>query len=269
MKKEIHKDIDAENKRTLEQMISDGIINRLLYKFRADDENSEKIFTEHTLWFAHPKQFNDPFDCWANIQYINRKGLYDLAENVPMSDTLKYIYKNGIPVYTKEMYKRDIDEVFNRIGICSFSKNCQNILMWSHYAQYHEGFCLQFDTLEDPSFFSLALPVNYVDTMPEYDLFTDIIDMLDKTIRPKSRVWEYEEEVRIIKTHREIDYNKSQAFEFTPNALKKIIFGCKTHKTVIEKYKKLCNKNGFRHIKFSQMQQKANGEYKLDEIEIK
>ena len=64
-----------KKKQALEKMISEGTINQSLYKYRADDEYTEKIFTEKTLWFSHPNAFNDPFDCWANIQSLDKKRL--------------------------------------------------------------------------------------------------------------------------------------------------------------------------------------------------
>ena len=54
----------------------------------------------------------------------------------------------------------------------------------------------------------------------------------------KSADWEYEEEIRVVKLRSEIEKNGSQAFHFNPNALRKIIFGCKAHKSTIDKYLK-------------------------------
>ena len=68
-------------KLALEQMISKGEVNQLLYKYIKDNEHSEKIFRDHTLLFTHPNKFNDPFDCWANLEEPDFNGLYDLIEN--------------------------------------------------------------------------------------------------------------------------------------------------------------------------------------------
>lgn len=65
--------------------------------------------------------------------------------------------------------------------------------MWSHYAQNHSGFCLEFSTCNDV--LSLAYKVEYSSTYPAHDL-TD-----DRDIRPfvsKSDVWEYECEYRFV-----------------------------------------------------------------------
>lgn len=142
--------------------------------------------------------------------------------------------------------------------------------MWSHYSKYHEGICLEFDILEDPSFFTLPIPVNYVDTMPIYDHFKEQNKLFKKIIQPKAKEWEYEEEVRVIKTPNDIKQNKgNQAFNFNPNALIKVIFGCKASEDTIAKYKELCQRNGLKYVEFSKMYQKQNGQFGLEECDIR
>ena len=256
-------------KQALEKMISAETINQLLYKYRADDDNTEKIFTEKTLWFSHPNDFNDPFDCWANIQSLDKKSLSNTLVQRNNFDAAKTrLIKEGLKKFTPYDLKRNVDTVLNQIGVCCWSMNYKNILMWSHYAHYHQGLCLEFDILQDPDFFCLTLPVKYVDSMPEYYHPVDNDDLVYKIIQPKSADWEYEEEIRIVKTQSEIEKNGNQAFHFNPNVLRKVIFGCKAHKTTIEKYKNLCKKNGFKHVKFTQMHQKANGSFELEEKNI-
>lgn len=258
------------NKRqALEQMISKGSIKQSLYKYRADDENTEKIFTEKSLWFPHPNAFNDPFDCYANIQSLDKKKLSNtLIQRNSFNAARAHLIKEGMKKFSSYDLKRNVDAVLNQIGVCCLSMNCSNILMWSHYAHYHQGLCLEFDILQDPDFFCLTLPVKYVDSMPEYYYPVDNEELVYKIIQPKSADWKNEEEVRVVKPQSEIEKNGSQAFHFNPDALRKIIFGCKAHKTTIEKYKNLCKKNGFKHVKFTQMCQKKNGLFELEEKNI-
>ena len=253
----------------LQQMINNGYINQKLYKYREVGEYTEKILTDHTLWFDHPINFNDPFDCWANIQEIDSDAFEKfVTENSPT----KYyadICKKVIPSITTDKLKQDIDRALNEIGVCCFSKTEKSILMWSHYSKYHEGICLEFDILEDPSFFISAIPVNYVDTLPAYDHFKERDQVTKKLIQPKAKEWEYEEEVRVIKTPNDIKQNKgNQAFKFNPNALRKVIFGCKASKDTIAKYKELCQQNELKHVEFSKMYQKQNGQFELEERPI-
>lgn len=254
--------------KALLQMITNGKINQKLYKYREVGEYTEKILTDHTLWFDHPINFNDPFDCWANIQEIERGAFEKFVTDVSPSKYYADICKKGIPSFTMDMLKQDIDRALNEIGVCCFSKTKKSILMWSHYCKYHQGICLEFDILEDPSFFTLAKPVNYVDTMPIYDHFKDQNILFEKLIQPKAKEWKYEEEVRVIKTAQDISQNSSQVFEFKPNALRKVIFGCKALESTIVKYKELCLQNGLNHVIFSKMYQKQNGQFELEERPI-
>ena len=250
------------------QMITNGKINQKLYKYREVGEYTEKILTDHTLWFEHPINFNDPFDCWANIQEIERGAFEKFVTDISPSKYYADIYKKGIPSCTMNMLKQDIDRALNEIGVCCFSKTKKSILMRSHYCKYHQGICLEFDILEDPSFFTLAKPVNYVDTMPTYDHFKEQNILFEKLIQPKAKEWKYEEEVRVIKTAQDISQNSSQAFKFKPNALRKVIFGCKALESTIVKYKELCLQNGLNHVIFSKMYQKQNGQFELEERPI-
>ena len=251
------------------QMITNGKINQKLYKYREVGEYTEKILTDHALWFDHPINFNDPFDCWANIQEIERGAFEKFVTDISPSKYYADICKKGIPSCTMDMLKQEIDKALNEIGVCCFSKTKKSILMWSHYCKYHQGICLEFDILKDPSFFTLAKPVNYVDTLPIYDHFNEREKLIEKLIQPKAKEWKYEEEVRVIKTSQDIlQNNGSQAFKFNPSALRKVIFGCKAKEGTIAKYKELCQQNGLSHVVFSKMRQKQNGQFELEERPI-
>jgi hypothetical protein len=255
----------------LKQMVAKGKTNQCIYKYRAINEKTEKIFNNHTLWFAHPNEFNDPFDCWANIQYIDKEGLDNLARRNTSSQQKLEVYRKGIERFTPEMLKKDVASVMNSLGICCFSKNEKSILMWSNYADCHKGICLQFDIYEDPDFFTTTFPVNYVERMPVYDHFNEKDKLVEKIIQPKSRnEWSYEEEVRIVKTDSDILHNgNSQAFKFNSKSLQKIIFGCKASDDTINKYKEFCNKdNQLEHVKFSKMAQKTDGLFELVELPL-
>ncbi len=34
-----------------------------LYKYRADNKYTEKVFTEQKIWLSNAKDLNDPFEC--------------------------------------------------------------------------------------------------------------------------------------------------------------------------------------------------------------
>ena len=94
--------------------------------------------------------------------------------------------------------------------VCSFSRAHDSILMWSHYAKYHKGFCLEYD-LHSPEAENLRkklFPVIYSSEM--YDLtpffekmvhsgnkqFSDLAPVL--TVIRKFNGWKYEKEWRAV-----------------------------------------------------------------------
>ena len=130
-----------------------------LYKFYPCNENSLSVLINRTVWFAKSDSFNDPFDC--KIPFNNYINLQELENFLPR-------YKNfkGIPEkqLEEEMQKiRDsrgqVDAEFRKIwsivlqaaddqlrnsGVFCLSQCNTNILMWSHYADNHKGFFIEF-----------------------------------------------------------------------------------------------------------------------------
>lgn len=252
----------------LSQMISEGKINRFLYKYRADCENTKKIFTEHTVWFAYPECFEDTKDCMANIQFLDKNGLNNLIENAHLSNYERQMCKSGAMTYNVDMLKEDSNNITQkRIGISCFCKTEKSDKMWSKYADDHKGMCLQFDVLEDPDLFTFAHPVNYVDKLPVYNHFTDSKELVDKVLCTKTKDWMHEQEIRVIKAPSEMKTeNYGQTFSFKPESLKKVIFGCGATNDTIAKYQELCKRYGLEHVNFTQMYMNDDG--KLEEKEI-
>lgn len=99
--------------------------------------------------------------------------------------------------------------------IACFSEDVKSILMWSHYADSHKGFALEYDfrpTLAKPLERGMLYPVVYSDERYDASLYItwqfmhvmgfhsknpDIMAS-SKVALHKSRVWEYEREWRII-----------------------------------------------------------------------
>lgn len=248
----------------LKQMIFQGKINRLLYKYRADCESTKKIFTEHSIWFAYPECFEDIKDCMANIQEVDEKGLNDLIEKEPLTNDKKKMCKIGAKSCTVDILKESSNKVTRkRIGISCFCKTETSCEMWSKYSDDHKGMCLQFDVIEDPELFTLAQPVNYVNELPVYNHFTDRDEIINKVISTKTNDWQFEQEIRVIKGPSEMKTEKNgQTFSFKPLSLKKVIFGCKAKKETIDEYIKLCRQNKLDHVRFTQMYMQKDGSLK-------
>jgi hypothetical protein len=123
-----------------------------------------------------------------------------------------------ITVFDPSLVRAQIDaatEFLNQVRattkICSFSETNDNLLMWSHYAQNHQGFCLEYD-LEpldaDHPMRKNLFPVIYSPDLYDMTPFMrGLVDSERKNFNPslqllgflsKGDVWTYEREWRSI-----------------------------------------------------------------------
>ena len=118
--------------------------------------------------------------------------------------------------------KDKINEIF---GITCFAERNDNILMWSHYADKHTGFCVEYDLskMKSQEAKLMLYPVIYSKKRPLFPLsmfdFTDIKNVkvaegvfpyadIAESLLTKSDIWYYEEEWRIIHTLKNLDEQK-------------------------------------------------------------
>ncbi|MBK7525892.1 MAG: DUF2971 domain-containing protein [Saprospiraceae bacterium] len=70
-------------------------------------------------------------------------------------------------------------------GVCSFTTNNNNILMWSHYANNHKGICLEFITLNERLLSEMLHPIIYTNKKP---IINDFKDIMHKGLFRKSKI---------------------------------------------------------------------------------
>jgi hypothetical protein len=250
----------------LKKAIDANYITRYVCKYRPilNYENEKSIFNiikTSSLWFASAKSLNDPFDCQLNIN-IN-SDINEIEEWLKSIRTFKLKYnEDDIKVKAFELYKNPnyiqevINEVIDNNGVCCFSKNYDNILQWSHYADSHKGVCLIFDILKDPSFFDETFSVEYRNDYREYNAIKNFDKFVQEVLLPKYIVWDYEAEIRSFSN--EIGLKK-----FNPSALTKIIFGCNTSQEDELKIVNYVSEYKYPNIEFLKAV-RNNKEYKLD-----
>lgn len=240
-----------------------------IFKYRSDNDKTEKIITHNELWFSNPLLFNDPYDC--NTPINNMTSLADIKswlENVGVTSAFIDELADKLQ-RNPNLMKEETEKAMGELGVCCFSTMDSSILQWSHYADYHKGICLKFDITEDPDFFFIPVIVAYRKVMQHYNHFTQSKNIVEYLIRPKFHEWSYESEIRIVKTAQNIrDNSGNRAFKFNDNALKEVIFGTKTPDNVIEKYKQLCANNNKRHVLFYKMELGSGVHYELIKRQI-
>ena len=115
----------------------------------------------------------------------------------------------GLDIISKNLAK-DIDREF-RVGCLSIT--CKNHLMWSHYAEGHKGFCIEYDFSKGfaNKVSCMLLPVLYSKERVKFPWRVALAEQKDNdeikleaayckifTLLSKDSVWEYENEWRII-----------------------------------------------------------------------
>jgi len=205
-----------------------------LYKYFSSERID--VLSSRRIRYSQPAAFNDPFE--AKPDYTG------LADETLLLNAFRRRFQLDLETYyeilseerrrnlTKEQFlllskslQSETDEVFRKevesftlpkarammytlfgegIGILSLTEVKDNLLMWSHYAQGHTGFVIEFD--ESHGFFKTCTAasdelwglhkVRYLDKRPQAIVSElNIIAML----MTKGKVWEYEIEWRAFK----------------------------------------------------------------------
>ncbi|MGO4278190.1 DUF2971 domain-containing protein [Cupriavidus sp. RAF20_2] len=209
-----------------------------LYKYRTPIESKLRPFLiDSELFLSSRDQFNDPFDARANV-VISKDGAARTAWAKALAkrnglDQKKRAHLIQIaqdPLRAQEHVERQFAENLGEAGIFSFAGDPRDILMWSHYAQNHEGVCLRFEIAVDRDNLLAALPVEYTETYPlvEYMVEGSAQATLMALLR-KAPHWRYEKERRIVvagKAHHFVPYRAS--------ALTHVVYGCNAKEESIE-----------------------------------
>ncbi|WP_338919263.1 DUF2971 domain-containing protein [Pseudomonas silesiensis] len=241
------------------------MVGRYLYKYVAFDEelNVLKLITENKIKFSEPARFNDPFDC--NPYYMGsdnpkklRPDLFARLDNSGKSPAKRVIATQRAINRADSFFKdgRFQETAMAAVGILSLSRTPWHVLMWSHYAQHHTGFVVEF---QEPEVIPprenglhqrwlITFEVKYTVDRPVVERWKRTeLTSIDKIFMSKSIEWEYEEEERVV------NYMDGPGiFEYEPSLLKSVIAGCKIsdkHFALLSAAVKEANK--YRTIKIS------------------
>lgn len=215
-----------------------------IFKFRNFDDKSFNLqnLENDNVKITNPNDFNDPYDCEI---YVNEDTIVDQIATPEIRELLlnikEFMYKSN------EVILKTINPFYkNSLKVCSFSEVNDSILMWSHYASNHSGFCIEYDikslTIEDDVTQNL-FPVIYTsdifdatEYMIESHKKSDSNDkyMTLSTIY-KANIWSYEKEWRLV-----LNDNHSDFFKMPKP--KAIYLGSKISDSNKEKILAICEK---------------------------
>jgi hypothetical protein len=238
-----------------------------LYKF-LDTKGAIKSLERCNIRFSKPEKFNDPFDCY--------EGLIGIEDSRKMKDkkALDYIISRGIkPDRISEVIaaankfdfggnlKEILTEYKKQVGVFSLSEGYteeQSFLLWSYYAESHKGLCIEYNLPQ--KFYKknncYPLSVNYTEHfIPNSIDNNNNHESIFYWTLTKKKIWNHENEVRIIKLSTE--FNNDGYFEpkVPPTALKKVVFGTNAEDDFIkEVIEILYTYENFTQIKFEKME---------------
>lgn len=256
-----------------------------LFKYCCFDDANRNIsnLQKDIVWLSSPANFNDPYEFSAKIDIdevlrrnyddkinvffdsIFKDSFSDEEKKALRNDSRSYdeivleLVSNGkitkeklddfesryLGVIEQSIANEDIKKLFK---VSSFSEYNDLLLMWSHYAHNHTGFCIEYDIEPLPIDHPLTKSLYPVAYSKEFVNITEYY--LHKTQNPnpdyllpvmikKSLEWEYEQEWRLIiiddaEIGIEFSMPKPKAIylgsKFDPDNLKKVYTFCSTHK---------------------------------------
>ena len=198
-----------------------------LYKYRCFGKDnsmtykrSRDIFLESQLFMAKYSDMNDPMEAIYYGDNISRDGL----ENI----------RNG---------KFDI-------RMCSLAKSYTDILMWSHYADSHKGFCIELEVNKDSNDSEVEICYDKALWTPGGYYGSVINDIMSHKLYP----WQNEQEIRILRNIKTSSIIKP----LLSINITKVYLGCALSAQEVEKYSRRINlwlkKGNHNCVKIQQLQ---------------
>jgi hypothetical protein len=163
-------------------------IPKSVFKYFSPQDTSLNSLEDSYLYYSVYSNFNDPFDCNLNLINFKRK---------------KAHYSGTRSKFLSEL---------NNTGICCFTSVNDSILMWSHYAGHHKGFCLEFK-YDDRKDGINPWEVVYKKKFKTADYHTQKIDSFVHLIYSKSECWAYEKELRTFIPNIKNDEERKRLFD--------------------------------------------------------
>jgi hypothetical protein len=200
----------------------------------------------------------------TNVKLFSSNNIIDELEKICYQNKIDFDWnklKIEIEDKKKELYKILKDTLSDTLRITCFSEEYDNILMWSHYANKHDGICIAYDFKKSIELQTLALSIRYDNNRPiisekelKYCKQEPIINrasltkLLIDSLLIKSDSWKYENEWRVILPKEKL--NDDNLFS---DSIVSIYFGVKvSNETIIDTIKAIKESN-HSHIKSYKM----------------
>jgi len=176
-----------KNKENSKKLLKDENDRIILYQYSPYNKNAIYRIKNQQIYFSDPSTFNDPFD--------------------PLIRVLDKEHSEGLMKLLK-------------FRVSCLSLVMDNILLWSHYADKHQGICIAYDITELIKNKKIIFrKIDYIKSFPKpqnglifsplenKNIKSDDSTTITETFMKKEKSWGYEEEYRLIlQSDKEEDY---------------------------------------------------------------
>ncbi len=242
-----------------------------IYKYLPPQRAS--FLYDNLLRATQPEDLNDPFECVSIPPTIEEAIILckashsdfqmssDYKNEIPnnrltemLEGEIKKIREGISPNFFEHMISNQRKRINSQFGIISFSERWNSSIMWSHYSQSHEGFCVGFNNEHeffhtDANSFQdgnrVTVKVEYSEKRLKVPITVDHPDFFVNSWRLlglKSLDWSYEKEVRTIillsKKDHFVETDNSKAiylFKMPKEAINEILVGLRTEELLKKK----------------------------------
>ncbi|WP_313308866.1 DUF2971 domain-containing protein [Stutzerimonas nitrititolerans] len=195
----------------------------MIYKYLSNERVD--VITNLKIRFTQPQALNDPFESQPLVNFEEQmklaiqeiqNGAEELWQSLPseekttknraeldreLASAIQNANQCTCPYAAGTLLMELLGE---RIGVLSLSRNFDNLLMWSHYANSHQGYVLGLDDshpfFHQPNQEGVATyPINVLYTSQRSKTSADDKNYYEKLLCEKPIDWAYEEEVRIFR----------------------------------------------------------------------
>ncbi len=270
-----------------------------LYNYQQFGLNTLRKLTETFVYYSDFQQFNDPLDCSpqlfvdSDIPIIEKLFLHMKESSVKdpkraqkSLQDIRYMatefggtnYNTALSRELKAQIIKLLQDIMSEWGVLCLAKSWKCPLMWSHYADHHNGICFEYDTSAHLCTSLKRIDYNRPRVITTTQLFAWQCEgsndaralIMDTFFFTKAREWRYEKEWRDIVRITGPSHRPDSRVVRSPLTLSGIVFGLRCDFAIRTAIVKLTS--GFdERPKFWQMAIDSKGKlfrYRLDISEI-
>lgn len=223
------------------------------------------VLRDRRIRFTNPAVFNDPFEARPYFRSVLEPEIVadvcDLRDPVSdlRDDEATRQFRETMTGILESPESRDWAqrEKSKSLVVLSVAEGADNLLMWAHYAQQHEGFVFGFD-IEHPSL------ANRKDGMPRYcsnvtytrerPAKASLRDLsVEQFFATKSDDWGYEQEWRLFDGVVHADSTSADGtvllFNISPDAVRQVIVGCRAAKSTEDAVRQVLEQPDYAHVR--------------------